>query len=146
MHRDHRRHRAARAHRVELGDDRRVVGGVERARARLARGSIEAAIGGDRRAVGDLRREIRIVRAPVAVGDQTRVARQHQRRGERGGEPARDVRGADVPGDVAVELGDGEAEIAERTRHQPAGVVADHEHVAVGGAGDALDRRRIVGA
>ena len=65
---------------------------------------------------------------PVAVDHQARIGLGDERRVEGGGEPARDRLDPDVVGDVALEVLGREAEVAERARHPPPGVIArEHE-------------------
>ena len=120
---------------VDDGVDGAVIGRVIEADAPLALGVVEVAVAGDDGAVGQAHDERGVVGAAVGVDQQPRVARQHA--------PGRPVRprarasrcgGADVVGDVALQLLGGQPQGAVAGRNGVAGVVAEQDQACVGTA------------
>ena len=93
---------AARA-RVDRGRDRGIVGIVEALDPPLDLGLVRPRVAGHHRAVGEAHHEGRVVPAPVGVDDEPGEPREDRRSPEAPRERARDVGGADVVGDVALE-------------------------------------------
>ena len=116
----------------------------KRAAARHALGLVEPGIAGDRGAVADLGDRGRMAGGAVAVDHQARIDLGDHRRVEGRRQQPADRIGADVPGDVPLHVGGGDAEIAQAARHQAPRMVAQDE-VRRGAAGivDA-HRRRLV--
>ena len=71
--------------------------------------------------------ERRRVRRAVAVDDEARIVLLDQRRIERVRQKPAETGDADVPGDVPLAFGLGNAEPAERARHEIAGVIGDQQ-------------------
>ncbi len=122
MDRQQDRRRPAGKAGVDDAIDGAVVGVVAEAGAPLALGLVEVAIAGDHRPVGEAHDLRRVVAASVRVDQQARVARQHGRHVERRRQVPRHLPGADVIGDVPLELVGGQAQrpvcpAAGRCRH-----------------------------
>ena len=110
---------------------------------RLRRG--QALVGGDQGLVRNFRHAGRMAGRPVEIDDQARVARQDRRGVQVFRKNPGDGLGADVIGDVAFEMLRLEAQVAERTRHPTAGVVARQDQGRSGVAANAHGRGRFVG-
>ena len=82
---------------------------------------------------------------PVAVDHQARIGLGDQGPVERGGEAARDRLDPDIVGDVALEVLGCQAEVAERARHAPAGVIAGEHERRIAVRPLHMDGRRLVG-
>ena len=111
--------------------DGAVIGRVVEAGAALALGVVEAAVARDHRPVREAHDEGGVVGAAVGVDQQARIARQQRGRTERGGEASRHLRGADVVGDVALELLRRQSQGAVGRRNGIAGMVAEQDQAGV---------------
>src|SRR5215207_11489943 len=87
-------------------------------------GLVEPDVAWDRSRLADLGDAGRALRRAVEVDQQARVSGEEQRRVENAGKPHRDLGGAEIPGDVAIELGRRQAEPAVARREQARGVLA----------------------
>ncbi len=123
--------RPRRAARVQRGGDRRVVRGVDRLSADGHSLRAQPHIAWDRRPVRDDGYEVIPVGGAVAVHHQAGIGLGYDRSVQRLSEPAGERAGADVPGDVPLERGLGQAESAQPARNRASGVVADDEEFGV---------------
>src|SRR5215218_5944230 len=86
-------------------------------------GLVESDIAGDRSRLADLGDAGRAPRRAVEVDQQARVSGEEERSVENAGKPHRDLGGAEIPGDVAIELGRRQAEPAVARREQARGLL-----------------------
>ena len=91
----------------------------------------QAGIAGDHGRLAELRHEVGRLEGAVAIDDQPRDARFHQRRVERRRKKARDRSRAGIPGDVPIQLRRLQPERAEHLRDEIGGVVADQHDRAL---------------
>ena len=135
----------ARVSRLQDPLQRVVVGPEQRRDARVALGLGDAFVARDRRRFADRRDRGGHVGRPVAVDHQARIGLGDERRIEGGGQSARDRLDPDVVGDVALEVLGREAEVAERARHAPAGVIAGEHERRIAVRPLDVNGRRLVG-
>jgi hypothetical protein len=107
--------------------DGRLVGLVDLGQPPGPVGLRHADIGRNGRSVADRRGQVRRVRLAVAVDHQPRIGLADETGVEARRQPLAGRGDADVPGDVAVHLGHRDAQIAERARNGPSGVIAQKQ-------------------
>ena len=106
---------------------------------------LESEVARDDRAVADLQDGRLGSDLAVAVDDEARIAAEHGRSIEALRKPARHLRGADVPPDMALEIPRGEPEIAQGLGHRMGGVVAgEHQRCAARRIDDAIGGRLVL--
>jgi len=120
-----------------------VIGVEDRCRplAPLFRG--QAAIAGNIDPVADLRDRGRVLQMAVAVDHQPRIVILQQWRVQALAQPLPQLRDADIPGNVLVEMFRAQAEIIEAARHRPPGMVAKQDQRRLSCRIAAFERYRI---
>ena len=127
VHRHDDRRMAGRHGPVDRIRDGIVVGIVEPGDAPLHLRLVHPGIARHDGAVGEAHDQGRVVPAPVGIDDEPREPGEDRRSPEAPGERAGHGRRADVVGDVALELGFRQAEIAQIRRHRVGSVVAQDQ-------------------
>ena len=127
MHRDDDRRLAESDHRLDLTLDRLVVGPVIMLDPGLDLLRPEADIPRHDEPVGDLHDERRVVEAAIGVDQEAREAGEDRRRAERLGQTLRHGCGAEIVGDMAVQILRFEAQRAVGLGDRVLGVVAEDQ-------------------
>ena len=150
-------HRRACMHRDDDGETTRgdarfeqivdpvVIGMEDLGCARFDRSLTQTSIAGDDRVLAHLDHEVGGARGAIAIDHEPRVTLQDQGRIEPGGEPARDLRCADVPRNVAFEIGVGQAQRSQPCGQRATPVLAGQEERRRSRRTYDFDRRRIAG-
>ena len=131
----HRRHAGGDAT-LDQAIDAQVIGFVVLPHAPLALGAVEMTVARHHRAVGDAHDERRIVEAAIGIDQQTREARENRGRVQHLGDAPRHCRGADIVGDMALELVGRQPECSVLARNCVNGVIAHQQQAGVAPAGD----------
>ena len=122
-----------------------VIGRVEAGDAPRPLVGIDAGIAGHDGAVGKAHDERRIVLAAVGIDQQPRERRQHRRHAEPLRQAAADRGRARIVGNVALELGCRQAEVAILRRQTVLGVVANDQQSGRRVSFDQTERLKIAG-
>src|ERR1044071_512281 len=143
MHRDEHGAPPGLGAEVEQRGDVVVVWREDLASPGLALLDADAAVARNGRQLADGRDRAVPLRLAIAVDDEPRIGLQHGARIERGGEMLGNARNADIPGDVAVQLGFGQAEVTEPAGDRAPGMVGCQEEIGARFRPQHANRRRI---
>ena len=127
VHRDEERHHATQAETGKHRPNGLVVGIEDTGQALCAIELRERAVAGDLVPVAYGAERLGVVGRPVAIDDQTRVSGEHRGRAQRAGQPAGELRSADVPRHVLPGRELRQSEPCERAWKRPTRVIADQE-------------------
>jgi transglutaminase-like putative cysteine protease len=117
---------------VQFHADSIVVGRMQRVDTVLDVRGAQAVVPGYADAVGGLDDQARVARSSIAVDHQARIPLVHEQGIQTGRQPSRQTEGADIPRDVQVERGVGQAKTAQRRGNRAAPMIADEDEIRAG--------------